>query len=68
MVVPFEKQCATGGDLVVGIAAIVDDDVDAAAFLLPAVGGAEIAGALACADQFGVRVEARRKRTEPRCC
>ena len=52
-VVPFQEEGTAGGDLGVAVAAVIDDEVDAAALLLPAAGGGQVKRALAGLDAVG---------------
>ena len=49
-VIPFQEKSAAGRDLGVVVAAVVDDEIDAPAVLLPATGGGQVIGALAGLD------------------
>lgn len=49
-VVPFDEERAAAGDLCGLVAPVVDDQVNAAAGLLPAMCGGQVVSALACAD------------------
>ena len=53
-VVPFDEESPAAGDLILPVAAVIDDDIDAAAVLLPPAGCCQVVGALACADAVGV--------------
>jgi hypothetical protein len=49
-VIPFQEKGAAGRDLGVVVAAVVDDEINAAAVLLPAIGDGQVIGTLAGLD------------------
>ena len=38
-IIPFNKEGAAGGDVCIGVAAVIDDDINAAAISLPLLNG-----------------------------
>ncbi|NDC35387.1 MAG: hypothetical protein EBZ51_08410 [Synechococcaceae bacterium WB9_2_112] len=65
VVVPFNPEGTTEGDGVVAVAAVIDDQVDAAAFALPTAGGVDVVGALPRANGGPAGVEAMGEGAQP---